>query len=66
MSVMIALAFADRVVPGPLDPSVALFSFLTSLAMTAGVAWLANRVTRQRVERRQAELGAAAAAPGIH
>jgi hypothetical protein len=60
------LAFASRVVDGPLAPSVAAFSFVTSLLLTAAVAWLASRVNRERERRRLDELTAAIPAAGVH
>jgi hypothetical protein len=60
------LALADRMAPGPLDPSVSLASLVVSLALTGVVAWWAEHVARERVRRRIAALAEAVPAAGVH
>jgi hypothetical protein len=60
------VALADRMAPGPLDPSVSLVSLVASLILTAVVAWWADHVTRERVRHRIAALAEAVPAAGVH
>jgi hypothetical protein len=60
------VALADRMAPGPLDPSVSLVSLVASLALTAVVAWWAEHVARERVRRRIAALVDAVPLAGVH
>jgi hypothetical protein len=60
------LALADRIVPGPIDPDVALVSFIASVALTALVAWWAEHLTRDRTRRRTAELAESVPVGGVH
>jgi hypothetical protein len=62
---LFALA-AHAETPGPLDPGVALVSFLVSLALTALIGWWAGRLADDRERRRIAVVAAMAPAPGIH
>jgi len=60
------MGLTSRAVDGPLAPSVAAFSFVTSLLLTAAVGWLASHVNRQREQRRLDELAEATPAAGVH
>jgi hypothetical protein len=60
------LGLTSRVVDGPLAPSVAAFSFVASLVLTAGVGWLASHVTREREQRRLEQLAEATPVAGVH
>jgi hypothetical protein len=62
----LALALTSRTVDGPLDPSVALVSFVTSLLLTAGLGWWASRLARDRERRRLDDLAQATPAAGVH
>jgi hypothetical protein len=53
-------------VPGPIDPDVALVSFIASVALTALVAWWAEHLTRDRTRRRTAELAESVPVGGVH
>lgn len=59
-------ALTSRTLDGPLAPSVAAFSFVTSIVFTAGLGWWANRLARDRQRRRLDDLAAATPVAGIH
>jgi len=60
------LALADRGVAGPLDPAIALFSFVSALALSAGAGWLAHRLARVRAQRQLSELAETPPLGGVH
>jgi len=60
------LALADRGVAGPLDPAIALFSFVSALVLSAAVGWWAERLSRARARRQLSELAEAAPVGGVH
>jgi hypothetical protein len=62
----LVLALTNRTLDGPLDPSIAAFSFVTSLLLTAGLGWWASRLARDRERRRREELAQAMPVGGVH
>jgi hypothetical protein len=61
------LALAGRgVASTPQDPAAAMFSFVTSIVLSAGVGWWAHRLARARTERLLAELTEATPVGGVH
>lgn len=62
----LVLALTSRTLDGPLAPSVALVSFVTSVVFTGGLGWWASRLTRVRQRRRIEELAEAEPVTGVH
>lgn len=61
------LALAGRgVASTPQDPAIALFSFVSSTVLSAGVGWWAHRLADARTKRLLAELTEAVPIDGVH